>query len=256
MARIRGNCNSVDQPENTPRAPRDRQARDRWNAGPRQPPRAAEACPEDHEAFDGKSPTGPDRPRVRHAADPAFRRGGAARHGTARRHRLARRRQRRGQPGRGDRGPRARTYGGVTVLATGVTVHVAIPLSALALTFFGHAPEMATLWFVAGDGPLIVLLVRRAHAVRHDFLNASPVVVPLRRQPPPIGSRPFGWVRSVPAAGSPTPGSSQRLRLASGRSFAAPPCEQVRSAYHQSLGLWRSGDRVSSWLFRISIQIS
>lgn len=74
-----------------------------------------------------------------------------------------------------------RTYDGFTVFATGVTVHLAILLSALALAFFGNSPVMAALWFVVGHGGLIVLLVRLAHAARRTIGPPSPVVVPIRR---------------------------------------------------------------------------
>lgn len=73
-----------------------------------------------------------------------------------------------------------RTYGGFTIFATGVTIHLAILLSSLALAFFGNAPVMAALWFVAGHVALIALLVRLTHAAR-AIGHASPVVVPLRR---------------------------------------------------------------------------
>lgn len=74
-----------------------------------------------------------------------------------------------------------RTYDGFTVFATGVTVHLAILLSALALAFFGNAPVMATLWFIVAHVGLIVMLVRLAHAARRTIVPPSPSVVPIRR---------------------------------------------------------------------------
>ncbi|MCW5736960.1 MAG: aa3-type cytochrome c oxidase subunit IV [Enhydrobacter sp.] len=74
-----------------------------------------------------------------------------------------------------------RTYEGFTVFATGVTVHIAILLSSLALAFFANATTMAFIWFFAAHVGLIVLLVRLAHMPRASVDHLTPRVVPLRR---------------------------------------------------------------------------